>query len=110
MKLNARTSILAAANPRDSRYDTSRSIMHNVNMPAALLSRFDLTFLLLDVPNSSDNRYVAAHLLKTLQGNGADGADGEGNNIEGADGDQCDGPIFSAKQLRCDTLLIANAY
>lgn len=49
--LNARTSILAAANPVGGRYDRTRSLKQNVNMTAPIMSRFDLFFILVDECN-----------------------------------------------------------
>lgn len=60
--LNARTAILAAANPLYGRYNTSKSVTSNVNLPAALLSRFDLLFLLLDKPDVETDRRLAEHI------------------------------------------------
>ena len=49
--LPTRVSILAAANPINGRFNRSKTIMQNLKMSIPLLSRFDLTFLLLDEPN-----------------------------------------------------------
>ena len=46
--LNARTAVLAAANPAYGRYNISATPQENINLPAALLSRFDLMWLILD--------------------------------------------------------------
>lgn len=46
--LNTRTTLLAAANPAYGRYDPSRSPAENIALPAALLSRFDIMWLILD--------------------------------------------------------------
>ena len=46
--LNARTSILAAANPINGRYDRSKSLKQNIQMSAPIMSRFDLFFILVD--------------------------------------------------------------
>jgi DNA replication licensing factor MCM7 len=51
--LNARTSILAAANPLYGRYNIKDSTQKNINLPAALLSRFDIIFILLDQANAT---------------------------------------------------------
>jgi DNA replication licensing factor MCM7 len=60
--LNARTSILAAANPLYGRYNPKVSPVENINLPAALLSRFDLLFLILDKPNKDDDERLAHHV------------------------------------------------
>lgn len=48
-QLNSRTAILAAANPILSKYDPKRSIIENINLPPALISRFDLLYIMLDL-------------------------------------------------------------
>eukprot|EP00042_Codosiga_hollandica_P036361 m.277313 g.277313 ORF g.277313 m.277313 type:complete len:724 (+) comp54871_c0_seq1:68-2239(+) len=60
--LNARASILAAANPLYGRYNPKKSAMQNINLPAALLSRFDLIFLMLDRPNMEADLRLAHHI------------------------------------------------
>jgi DNA replication licensing factor MCM7 len=61
--LNARTSILAAANPAQSRYNKQKSASENINLPPALLSRFDLLYLLLDEHKVEQDEKLAAHIL-----------------------------------------------
>ncbi|GKT48083.1 DNA replication licensing factor MCM7 [Colletotrichum spaethianum] len=60
--LNARTSILAAANPIYGRYNPRISPVENINLPAALLSRFDILFLLLDTPSRESDAQLAKHV------------------------------------------------
>ena len=60
--LNARTSILAAANPLYGRYNSKLSPHDNINLPAALLSRFDLLFLLLDQATEQNDLALARHV------------------------------------------------
>ena len=60
--LNARTSILAAANPAFGRYNPKRSPSENINLPAALLSRFDLLFLILDKSDYEKDLALANHV------------------------------------------------
>ena len=55
-QLNARTSILAAANPQFGRYNRNITAHENINLPAALLSRFDLIFILLD--EAKQEKYI----------------------------------------------------
>jgi DNA replication licensing factor MCM4 len=49
-QLNCRTAIISAANPVHSRYNPKKSVIENINLPPALLSRFDLIYLMLDQP------------------------------------------------------------
>lgn len=60
--LNARTSILAAANPLYGRYNPRVSPVENINLPAALLSRFDILFLMLDTPSRDADEELANHV------------------------------------------------
>ncbi|CAF1206985.1 unnamed protein product [Rotaria magnacalcarata] len=61
--LNARTSILAAANPVAGRYDKSRSLRHNVNMSAPIMSRFDLFFIVIDECNDVTDYNIAERII-----------------------------------------------
>ncbi len=61
--LNARTSVLASANPVGSRYNPAMSVVDNIDLPPTLLSRFDLIYLVLDKPNPETDRRLARHLV-----------------------------------------------
>ncbi|CAI8040059.1 DNA replication licensing factor MCM4 [Geodia barretti] len=61
--LNARTSILAAANPRMSQWDERSTVVENIQLPHTLLSRFDLIFLMLDPQDEQFDRRLATHLV-----------------------------------------------
>jgi replicative DNA helicase Mcm len=62
--LNARTSILAAANPVDGKYDPYKNILDNVALPVPLLTRFDLVFIIRDEPDPAKDETVARHILE----------------------------------------------
>ena len=61
--LNARTSILAAANPVFGKYDPYKNILDNVNLPIPLLTRFDLVFIVKDEPDAARDEVLAKHVL-----------------------------------------------
>lgn len=63
--LNARTSILAAANPVFGKYDPYKNIYENVNLPTPLLTRFDLVFIIRDIPDRVKDEKLASHILET---------------------------------------------
>jgi len=73
--LNARTSILASANPVGSRYDPRLSMVQNINLPPTLLSRFDLIYLILDKSDPESDRQLARHLVKLYQSRADDATD-----------------------------------
>jgi replicative DNA helicase Mcm len=62
--LNARTAILAAANPALGRYEPHRTVAENISLPVTILSRFDLIFVLRDVPNKESDSKMSAHILE----------------------------------------------
>ncbi|XP_070798413.1 DNA replication licensing factor MCM4 [Pituophis catenifer annectens] len=62
-QLNARTSILAAANPIESQWNPKKTTIENIQLPHTLLSRFDLIFLMLDPRDETYDRRLAHHLV-----------------------------------------------
>jgi DNA replication licensing factor MCM7 len=86
--LNARTSILAAANPLYGRYNPKISPVDNINLPAALLSRFDILFLILDTPSRDSDEELARHVTHVHMFN------------RHPDLDVSDGPVFSPQEVR----------
>lgn len=61
--LNARASVLAAANPALGRYDPYRNITENINLPITILSRFDLLFIMKDIPEADMDAKMSEHIL-----------------------------------------------
>ncbi len=62
--LNARTAVLAAANPSLGRYEPNRTVAENISLPVTILSRFDLIFVLRDVPNKESDSKMSEHILE----------------------------------------------
>lgn len=70
--LNARTSILAAANPMYGKYDPFKNITENVNLPIPLLTRFDLIFVIRDIPTKEHDKQIAKHIIELHTPQGTD--------------------------------------
>jgi replicative DNA helicase Mcm len=70
--LNARTSILAAANPMFGKYDPFKNLTENVNLPIPLLTRFDLIFVVRDIPQEERDRQIAQHIISQHGESGTD--------------------------------------
>lgn len=62
--LQSRCSLLAAANPKLGRFDINEKIVAQIDLPPALMSRFDLIFVMRDKPNEERDRDITEHILK----------------------------------------------
>jgi replicative DNA helicase Mcm len=62
--LKSRCSILGAANPKFGRYDQNKTIVDQIDFPPPLLSRFDVIFKMIDVPERNNDSKLAEHILK----------------------------------------------
>lgn len=66
--LNAKCAVLAAANPRDGRYNYEKGIRENISFPPTLLTRFDLIWIIKDIPQIGRDQEMTAHILKSHTG------------------------------------------
>ena len=87
--LNARTAICASANPIHSKFDTTKGIYENVNLPPTLTSRFDLLYLILDKSTEANDAKLAKHVALLF----ADRASSVDNSVSGG------APPISQKEL-----------
>lgn len=65
--LNARSAVLAAANPAFGRYDDTRSSAENIEFQSTILSRFDLIFIVRDIRDDKRDKIIAEHVLSLHQ-------------------------------------------
>jgi replicative DNA helicase Mcm len=65
--LQAQTSVLAAGNPKFGRFEPTQPINQQIDLPPALINRFDLIFILRDLPNKSQDDAIATHVLNLHQ-------------------------------------------
>jgi len=85
-RLNARCSVLAAANPVYGRYDPFKTPMQNIGMQDSLLSRFDLVFILLDTVDLESDRLISDHVVRVHRYRSPREVDGDVTKINsGAD-------------------------
>ena len=62
--LSARCSVVACANPATGHYNRSRTILENIRISNAILSRFDLVFLMLDDPDLQRDKKLSEHVMR----------------------------------------------
>ncbi len=62
--LQSRCAVLGAANPKYGRFDVSRNIAEQIDLPPALLSRFDAIFTMSDTPDADQDKSIAGHILR----------------------------------------------
>ena len=70
--LNSRCSVLAAANPKFGRFDRYKILAEQIDLPAPIISRFDLIFVVEDKPTREGDAKLADHILKIHQSNTVD--------------------------------------
>jgi replicative DNA helicase Mcm len=65
--LSAQTSVLAAGNPKFGRFEPTQPVAQQIDLPPALINRFDLIFILRDLPNEKQDDAIASHVLRMHQ-------------------------------------------
>lgn len=66
--LNARASVLAAANPKNGRYDSNKSLRYNVSLGDAVMSRFDLFYVIVDEVDKDNDRKISRRVINNHSG------------------------------------------
>ncbi|GAB68836.1 DNA replication licensing factor MCM4 [Plasmodium cynomolgi strain B] len=94
--LNARTSVLASANPINSRYDKNKAVVENINLPPSLFSRFDLIYLVIDQANEEEDKKLATVLCKNFSYGAKDGSDSETDDESDSESDSQSGDELKA--------------
>ncbi|KAG0284911.1 DNA replication licensing factor mcm8 [Linnemannia gamsii] len=89
--LPARTSVIAAANPVGGHYNTSKTVAENLKMNTALLSRFDLIFILMDKPDGEMDQYLSRHVMALHSGNPTAAPTFRGSALQESDPSQASG-------------------
>ncbi|MEM4293828.1 MAG: minichromosome maintenance protein MCM, partial [Thermoplasmata archaeon] len=98
--LNTRCPVLAAANPKDGRFNPNRVLFSQIDLPETLLSRFDIIIPVLDKPDAERDEHIAAHILKAHHHGEVLAIAGEGELPDVKDTGKDLRPPFSMKFLK----------
>ncbi len=107
MSLNARCSVLAAANPVYGKYDTSLKPHVNVGLQDSLLSRFDLLFIVLDTPDPALDREIAQRVLNNHRFQAKNGSSTDGDKSRDGEPQEEKGPVETSVFQKYDRNLHA---
>lgn len=90
--LPARCCVIAAANPKQGKYDLNRTVAENLNVSPPLLSRFDLVFILRDEADTNQDKMVAGNIMNLYKQSSTNGQIGMHTNLKHQSGDEkrCD--------------------
>jgi DNA helicase MCM8 len=86
--LPARCCVIAAANPRQGKYNMNKSVAENLNVPPPLLSRFDLVFILRDEVDTDQDKLVSRNIMNIYRQQKTDQMDQGGHNKQQVLSDQ----------------------
>ncbi|KAJ2165464.1 hypothetical protein GGH15_003349 [Coemansia sp. RSA 562] len=98
--LPARASVIAAANPAGGHYNKAKTVAENLKINSALLSRFDLVFILLDRPDVDMDRFLSEHVMALHSGNRSSRDQSASQCVQQAEDESATGSLQNSLRAR----------
>ncbi|CAG9581574.1 unnamed protein product [Danaus chrysippus] len=98
--LPARATVLAAANPAAGSYNRAKTVSENLKLNSALLSRFDLVFILLDQPDEKIDAMLSEHVLALHSGSKSKRKQGGTSQLNAVNSSQTETDVPLSQRLR----------